>query len=56
VKRIKRTADEKNVGNEESFQPRTPGLLAGQIEIRPDFDEPLSEFLEALPAVDADAQ
>jgi hypothetical protein len=33
---------------EVSPEPRTPGLLAGRIEIAPDFDEPAPGFAETL--------
>jgi prevent-host-death family protein len=32
----------------EAREPRTPGLLAGQIEIAPDFEEPPAGFTEAF--------
>jgi hypothetical protein len=31
---------------EVSSEPRTPGLLAGRIEIAPDFDDPAPVFAE----------
>jgi prevent-host-death family protein len=36
------------VAYETSPEPRTPGLLAGQIEIGADFDEPLPGFADAF--------
>jgi prevent-host-death family protein len=38
----------KIVAYEASSEPRTPGLLAGQIEIAPDFDEPPLSFTETF--------
>ena len=40
----------KIVAYEAPSQPRTPGFLAGQVEIRPDFDELPPEFVEAFGA------
>jgi prevent-host-death family protein len=38
----------KIVAYDEPLQPRTPGMLAGQIEIADDFDELPPEFAEAF--------
>jgi prevent-host-death family protein len=38
----------KIVAYEASSEPRTPGLLAGRIEIASDFDEPPPGFIETL--------
>ena len=38
----------KIVAYEASSEPRTPGLLAGKIEIAPDFDEPPPGFTETF--------
>jgi prevent-host-death family protein len=38
----------KIVAYEAPFEPRTPGLLAGQIKIAPDFDELPPDLAEAF--------
>ena len=38
----------KIVAYEASSEPRTPGLLAGQIEIAPDFDELPADLADAF--------